>query len=315
MLIASLNMSRTRQVKLEHLRAFLAVSESGSIRGAARRLGVSQPGLTKILRQLEEEFSVPLVQRSVRGATPTEYGRALVPRVKFIESEIQRAHDEVLQMRGERKGIVAIGVSAGPAMMVPKVLARFWQRYPDVRIHVVDGMHESTLADLRDGRLDFSVVPFDVATGNHDLKIEVLTNTTVRAVVRKNHPQRNATSLRDLSDVDWIMSGSTKTRSNLIEKTFVKYHLRPPRLLVRCESFPTLISLVGASDLIGILPERVLREPFLRLILDVVAVKERFLPSRLCLVTRAGVPSTPFAQNLMREFRRVAKQETGLNDA
>jgi LysR family transcriptional regulator of abg operon len=304
-------MSRTRQIKLEHLRAFLAVSESGSIRGAARRLGVSQPGLTKIIRQLEEELSVPLVQRSVRGAMPTEYGRALAPRVKVIESEIQRARDEVLQMRGERKGVVAVGVSSGPAMIVPQVLKRFWQRYPDVRIHIVDGMHESTLADLRDGRLDFSVVPFDVAAGNHDLNIEVLVHTNVRAVVRKDHPQSNATSLRQLSDSDWIMSGSTKGRSNLIEKTFAKYRLRAPRLLVRCESFPTLISLVSASDLIGILPERVLREPFLKPILDVLTIKEHFLPSRLCLVTRAGLPSTPIAQNLMREFRRIAKKESG----
>jgi DNA-binding transcriptional LysR family regulator len=75
-----------------------------------------------------------------------------------------------------------------------------------------------------------------------------------------------------------------------------------------------LIALVSASDLIGILPERVLREQFLTPILDVMAIKERFLPSRLCLVTRAGVPLTPFAQNLMREFRRIAKRETGLND-
>jgi LysR family transcriptional regulator of abg operon len=304
-------MSRTRQIKLEHLRAFLAVSESGSIRGAARRLGVSQPGLTKIIRQLEEELSVPLVQRSVRGAMPTEYGRALAPRVKVIESEIQRARDEVLQMRGERKGVVAVGVSSGPAMIVPQVLKRFWQRYPDVRIHIVDGMHESTLADLRDGRLDFSIVPFDVAAGNHDLNIEVLVHTNVRAVVRKDHPQSNATSLRQLSDSDWIMSGSTKSRSNLIEKTFAKYRLRAPRLLVRCESFPTLISLVSASDLIGILPARVLREPFLKPILDVLTIKEQFLPSRLCLVTRAGLPSTPIAQNLMREFRRIAKKENG----
>jgi len=57
------------------------------------------------------------------------------------------------------------------------------------------------------------------------------------------------------------------------------------------------------------LPESVLRERFLQLILDVLAIKERFLPSRLCLVTRAGVPLTPFAQNLMREFRRVARHQ------
>jgi LysR family transcriptional regulator of abg operon len=302
-------MKHLRQFKLEHLRAFLAVAEAGSIRGAARRLGVSQPGLTKIIRQLEEELSVPLVQRSVRGAVPTEYGRALVPRVKIIESEIQRIRDEVLQMRGERKGVVAIGVSAGPAMIVPHVLKRFWQRHPDVRVHIVDGMQESTLADLRDGRLDFSIVPMELATGNQDLKVEFLMQTAVRPVVRKDHPKKHATSLKELSGSEWILSGSTKSRTNLIEGTFAKHRLRPPRLLVRCESFPALIALVSESNLIGILPESILLEPLLRPILDVLSIKEQFLPSRACLVTRAGTPMTPFAQILVREFRRFAKQE------
>jgi len=78
-------------VKLTALQCFVAVVESGSIHGAARKLGLSQPALTKALRNLEQDLGVQLVVRTTRGSLPTEFAMlatndllAMLPR-PFVE--------------------------------------------------------------------------------------------------------------------------------------------------------------------------------------------------------------------------------------
>ena len=105
-------------MKTRHIRAFRAIVDTGSIRAAARKIGVSQPALTKTLRELETLLGVPLLLRSVRGVTLTEFGRALMPRVTLIEEEILRAREEISQMLGQKGSTVAIGLSAVVSLLI-----------------------------------------------------------------------------------------------------------------------------------------------------------------------------------------------------
>jgi DNA-binding transcriptional LysR family regulator len=140
-----------------------------------------------------------------------------------------------------------------------------------------------------------------------DLTVEELFETAIVPVVRKSHPLRDAGSLRELSAKSWVVSGSRIASINLLEATFAQYKLGLPRILVQCESFPALFALLSESDLIGVLPERLLRVSGFQHVLQIIPVKERFVPSQACLLTRPGTPNTPFAAALIREFRRVAK--------
>lgn len=81
-------------MRLQRIEQFIAVVDAGSIRGAARRLGVSQPALTRALQQLEEELGVQLMQRSVRGASLTAAGSAFLARARVAEAELRMGTDE-----------------------------------------------------------------------------------------------------------------------------------------------------------------------------------------------------------------------------
>ena len=91
---------------LNQLRDFIAMSEHGSMRAAARALGVSAPALAKSVSQLEQELHVPLLQRSSRGVVLSDYGRALLERARLIVSEAHKASDEIAQLRGRHEGAV-----------------------------------------------------------------------------------------------------------------------------------------------------------------------------------------------------------------
>jgi len=295
-------------MKLTQIRAFLAICESGSIRRAARQLNVSQSNLTKIVRQLENELSAQLLVRSARGVAPTNYGRALIPRARVIESEVLRAKSEIRQMQGVGKGVISIGLSAGPALMLAsKALTQFSRSFPDVRIHVVDGAYDPTLADLRDGRLDFSIVPIELVPTGREVQTELLMESVVVPIVRKGHTLQNAKSLKELAHASWVLSGSATAPVNILEGTFIKHGVAAPRVQVRCESFPALLALVTGTDLIGVLPKRFVDMGPFEAVLKAISVKEQFLPSRAVLLTRADVPMTPIAKALAKAFRQAAK--------
>ena len=82
-------------IRLHQLRDLLAVVETGSLRAAARQLGLTQPSLTKSLRQLEEQTALALVVRSKHGVTLTSAGQRLVEHARAIESEIRRTAQDL----------------------------------------------------------------------------------------------------------------------------------------------------------------------------------------------------------------------------
>ena len=82
-------------MKLSTLNALVAAIELGSLRAAARRVGVSQPALTKMIRELEQELAAPLLVRSTTGVTPTAQGKVLYERASLAIRELDGAVHEI----------------------------------------------------------------------------------------------------------------------------------------------------------------------------------------------------------------------------
>src|SRR5882757_3599892 len=85
-------------MKLHQLAALVTASESGSLRQAAEKLRLSQPALSRSIRELESELGVKLLERTSLGVEPTDYGKALILRSKIVESELRRAKDDIAQL-------------------------------------------------------------------------------------------------------------------------------------------------------------------------------------------------------------------------
>lgn len=119
-------------------RSFLAVMREGSLSGAARVLGMTQPSLGRHIRELEAALDVALFTRSPQGLTPTDLARELLPHAEAMataSSALQRAS----QTRpGRISGVVRISASeVVGAELLPDILTRFHTHYPDVRVELV----------------------------------------------------------------------------------------------------------------------------------------------------------------------------------
>ena len=78
-------------MRLNQIRDFVEVAKSGSLRAAARAVRVSQPAITKSIRQLESELGVQLLQRNARGAATTPAGKAFLARARVVQAELRKA--------------------------------------------------------------------------------------------------------------------------------------------------------------------------------------------------------------------------------
>ena len=102
-------------MKLHNLRDFIAVARTGGVRAAARELGLSQPALSKSIRQLEQELGMPLFDRTARGATLNSFGRSFLiraqQRMRQVEAQQEFLHFDPAENQVDCE--VAAGSGAG----------------------------------------------------------------------------------------------------------------------------------------------------------------------------------------------------------
>jgi DNA-binding transcriptional LysR family regulator len=294
---------------LTQLRNFLAVMDSGSIRGAARVLKVSQPALTRSIRQLEAELQAKLLERTARGVTPTPAGRAFLMRSRLVHQELGKAREELAQLAGHETGSVSFGVSPQAAIhIVPPAVAQFRLAHTDTGIRIMDGLPHLLLPLLRDGTLDFVIGPHPQAKS--DAAIETHPLYTNRAVIgaRRGHPLRKATSLRDLVDAQWVILSPPGLPVSIIPDVFEKYRLPSPKSVVRSDSYVAMLTLLAGTDLIGALTYRFFNERLARDFFAPFELKERLPEFTLCLFLRRHSALTPAAAAMVTTIKTVAKR-------
>ncbi len=299
-------------MKLNSLRDFMAVAERGSLRAAARQLDVTQPAITRSIQELEKELGVVLFERRAKGVSLTQMGELFLRRSKAVRSELQRARDEIDQMRGRINGQITVCMSGVPHMaMLPDALAAFRQRYPDVKLDIIDGLLPSVEAELKDGIVDCYIGP-TLEEVSPELSVEKLLDNKRVIVSRRGHPLANATSLRDLVDAEWVTTSVTYKAEEELCPLFASYGLPPPRMIVQARSALTFLFTVAYSDLLMLLPIQWTQAPLFRQALQPIHVQEDLPSPPICIVRRNSLPLTPAAEYFCDMIRRASRHMDSL---
>lgn len=294
-------------MRLSQIRDFLAVVEAGSLRAAAGRIGVSQPAITKSIRQLEEELHVQLLQRNARGAATTRAGKAFLARARVIQSELRRVDEDLAAFQGGADGSVAFGM--GPqhcVLLAPEAISQFRRRYPSARIRIIEGVSTALLPLVRDETLDFTVGMSPAHPLDSAMRFKPLFRPVLVVAGRQGHPLRTAASLRELSEASWLMYYPMGTGA-MLEQVFASAGLAMPRAVVQCESYATALALLANTDTLGLLMPQMLVEPFGRGLLQQIRIRET-LPSPLVGMYLRDAPLTPAAAAMVQVITAVARR-------
>ena len=297
-------------MKFHQLRDYLAIAEKGSIRAAAKHLGIAQPALSRSIRDLEQEVGTPLLERHPGGAVLTELGKTFARRSGAAYQELRRALEELQQLQGVMQGEVAICLSSlSHVALVPSTLAPFVRRFPNVKLRIIEGVYPVIERRLLDGTIDFYVGPSPTAGIAAGLRYEKLFENKRAVLARSGHPLRHATSLAELVKGTWITTSITDDPGLEFNDLFIRYGLPLPNLALATESLLTWLLGLTTTDMLAISPQRYLASDLINAQIIQVPVKEAIPGFPIMLIERAAIPLTPAAEYFADLLRRAATQQ------
>lgn len=146
-------------LEIRVLRYFVAVAEVKTISGAAKRLHLSQPTLSRQISDLETETGSRLFIRGSREITLTDKGRYLLKRANAIIALVDKTEQNLQTDQTVISGSLDIGAGESRGMQrIMDLVAQLQQDYPAVTVHLHSGDAAAIEAQLADGRLDFGVI-------------------------------------------------------------------------------------------------------------------------------------------------------------
>ena len=153
---------------------FLAVTREGNISAAAQSLNLSQPSLSRQLKDLEDELGAKLFIRGNRRIELTEEGLILRKRAGEIMQLVELTESEISEVKNNISGTLSIGAGESLSMhRITEVFRRLKENYPDIRLNVVSGDTEDLKDRLDRGLLDFALIFTDFdRNAYHHLTLE-----------------------------------------------------------------------------------------------------------------------------------------------
>lgn len=146
-------------IELRQLRSFVEVAQAGSFSRAASLLSIAQPALSRQIRQLEQAMNARLFHRNGRGVVPTLAGELLLGHARDILNRASQAQRELAALQGHPTGTVVLGVPPSVStMFLTPLVVQVRDRYPGVKLHVMEGFSGTVLDWVQIGRVDVAII-------------------------------------------------------------------------------------------------------------------------------------------------------------
>lgn len=248
-------MDWTHRLRLRHVKMLLSLAQTNNISHSAIKLNTTQPGLSKWLKDLEEEIGLPLFERHARGLIPTPYGETLIAHARRIDAQLDRASSDMEALREGGSGRVIIGASGVAASdTVPMAIMRILEQMPKAKVSLVEGTTDRLTSLLEEGVLDIVLGRADLEFGSPALETEVLFYDGIHFVVRPEHPLLDVASLewKDLYAYRWITWPKGTPVRNVLDRALQQAGQPIAPDTLETNSVTANLMLLNNSNMIGV---------------------------------------------------------------
>jgi DNA-binding transcriptional LysR family regulator len=179
----------TTAMELRHLRYFVVVAEEQNVTRAAERLHVSQPPLSRQIRDLEEELGVELFRRTAKSLALTEPGKVFLNEARAVLLRSEKAVQTVRAAAAGERGQLRIGYAPSlTVQLLPNTLRMFESEYPGVRVKLHDLSTEEAVQRLNTDKLDLALAVRASGSSMRGLTFQELMTYPICVAVARNHP-------------------------------------------------------------------------------------------------------------------------------
>jgi DNA-binding transcriptional LysR family regulator len=176
-------------VELRHLRYFIAVAEELNFSRAAQRLHVSQPPLSRQIRDLEAELKLPLFERDRQGVELTPAGRTLLSRARRLVRAAELLRLEAQQLNARRPEELHVGYRPSPTgMIIADVLGRYHALASGMRITLHEMVHREMIAQVRSRRLHAALTIRPARAEIRNLRFDSIRQHRAGIICAHSHP-------------------------------------------------------------------------------------------------------------------------------
>ena len=241
-------------VTLRQLQAFRMAATRRTFSQAAMQMGITQPGFSLLIHELEQQVGTRLFDRTTRRIALTAAGREFLPKVDRVLAELDNALDELVELENAPRGTVSVGALPSlAACFLPAHLIRFGKSYPKINIQVREAHADELLKLIETEGIDIALGTRPPA--KRKLNFHHLTRDNLFAVIHPNSrlAARNSVSCADLAEEPYISLSSTASVRHLADSAFRRSNVSiAPRYEVL--AMPTAVAFVQAGLGFTLLP-------------------------------------------------------------
>ena len=147
-----------RRIKIRHIQAFVEITRQGRMNRAAEALYLTQPAMSRTLKELEEIVGQPLLIRSRAGVTLTPQGKVFLHFARMSLAALRRGFDGVAQVERRGRSLLSVGLLPSvAAWLMPEVVREAELALPELALRILDGPHTYLIERLRSGDLDLVI--------------------------------------------------------------------------------------------------------------------------------------------------------------
>lgn len=289
-------------VDVQKCRAFVETVRLGSFTLAARRLGFSQSGVSRMVADLERAWGVELLERGRGGVRLTADGACLLPCAQRVCDAAAALESEVDAVHGLEAGVVRIGTfSSVASQWLPPVIREFRALYPGIDYELLLGDYTEILTWIREGRVDCGFVRSPLPD---DLEVIPVGRDQLMAVLPPDHELAGERAFPVERLADWPFLALASSTDDMVSVVFREAGVPFKPKLSTWDDF-AIMSMVESGQGISILPSLILR----RIPYDVVALPLSVPAYREIGLCMRSLAATPVAARRFVEHVRAARFE------
>lgn len=249
------------RARFRHLQVLLQLAELGSVRRAAEAIGMTQPGVTQLLAELERLLETALFQRHARGVRLTPAGADLLPMARQMMLSLSASAEAAAARSGQGEGVVrVVGTTAGVNGLLVQAIAGFAAAHPGVQVHLQQAEIDDSLMSLSRGAVDLVVCrqPGVVPEG---WVFEALRDDDFIVACGPAHPllRKRRVGLKDLARATWLPAPAASRARQRFDDMVAQFD-QPPAICQVITRVPAATwTLLLQMELLTVVPRSVVR--------------------------------------------------------